>query len=64
MRDARERAPSGERVDQARLADIGPAGNGDFDAAHRRQRRGRSGSGGELPIAREQLAAGFHLGAG
>src|SRR5262249_61691735 len=64
MRGARERAPSGERVDQARLADVGAAGNGDLDAAHARQRRGRSGGGGELPIAREQLAAGFHLGAG
>src|SRR5262249_56103957 len=29
-----------------------------------REGRGRSSGGGELPIAREQLAAGFHLGAG
>src|SRR6516225_7744309 len=36
MRDARERAPSGQRVDQARLADIGAPGNGDLDAAHAR----------------------------
>src|SRR6266568_8671196 len=34
MRGARERAPPGERVDQARLADIGAAGNGNLDAAH------------------------------
>ncbi len=64
MRGARERAPSGKRVDQARLADIGAPGNGDLDAAHARQRHGRAGGGGELPVARKQLAAGFHLGAG
>src|SRR5262245_9244855 len=64
MRGAREGAPPGKRVDQARLADIGAAGNGNLDTAHARQRRGRSSGGGELPIAREQLAAGFHLGAG
>src|SRR5262249_57482504 len=40
------------------------AGKGDVGGGHARQRRGRSGGGGELPIAREQLAAGFHLGAG
>ena len=43
VRGARQRLAAGQRVDQARLADIGAAGKGDLDAAHRRQRVDRAG---------------------
>ena len=59
VRRARERASPGERIDQARLADIGASGKGDLHAAHRRQRFDRPRGPGKLPVAREQLAAGF-----
>src|SRR5207237_10296795 len=59
VRDARKRAPAGQGIDQARFADIGAAGNGDLDAAHKRQRLERARGGRELPIAREQLAPGL-----
>ena len=64
MRGARQRLAPGERVDQARLADIGAAGERDLDAAHRRQRFDRGRGPDELPVAGEQLAAGFDFGAG
>ena len=59
VRGARQRLAAGERVDQARLADIGAAGEGDLDAAHRRQRRRRAGGGNEVPLAGEQPPAGL-----
>ena len=63
-RDARQLLAAGERVDQARFADIGAAGEGDLDAAHRRQRGGRPGRGDKLPVAGEQTPAGLDFGAG
>ena len=63
-RGARQRLAAGERVDQARLADIGAAGEGDLDAARARQRGLRAGGGGELPVAGEQPAPGVDLAGG
>ena len=60
-RGARQLLAAGERVDQARLADIGAAGERDLGAAHRRQRYGRAGGGDKVPVAGEQLAAGLDL---
>src|SRR5260370_12816336 len=43
---------------------MGAQGSGGLGAAQAGQGKGRAGGGGELPVARKQLAAGFHLGAG
>src|SRR5829696_3999937 len=61
VRGARKRIASAQRIDQARLADVGAAGERDLGALHRRQPLERAGSGDELPLAREQLAAGLDL---
>ena len=63
-RGARQRLARGQRIDQARFADIGAAGESDLGAAHFRQRTRRRRGGKKLPVAGEQLAAGFDLVAG
>src|SRR5207237_6791752 len=50
-----------ERVDQARLANIGTAGERDLDAPHGRQRRERPCGAGKAPLACEQLAASLDV---
>ena len=58
VRCAREAFAAGQRVDQARLADIGASGKGDLDAAHLRQRLERVRRPQEPPFVREQLPSG------
>src|SRR6185312_2133235 len=55
-RGARQRAAAGQRVDQARLADIGAAGEGDLGQRARDQRVERGCAGDELARTGEQLA--------
>ena len=64
VRGAGQRVAAGERVDQARLADIGAADERDLDAAHLRQRRDRACRRQELPVGGEQPPAAFDLAAG
>ena len=64
VRGARQRVAAGERVDEARLADIGAARERDLDALHARQAVERSGGGREVPRHCEQAAAGSDFGGG
>src|SRR5450432_889658 len=59
MRGPRKRVAPGQRVDQARLADIGAAGKGHFHARHWRQRFDRRRSPEELPVAGEKFSPLF-----
>ena len=61
-RDPRQRSPAGERVDQARLADIGAAGEGDLRQRDRRQRLERGRARDEVAGTGEQLARRLELG--
>ena len=61
VRGAGEAVAAGERVDEARLADIGAAGEGDLDGAHGRQCRPRSRRRHELPVGGEQFPPGLDL---
>ena len=51
-------------VDQARLADIGAAGERDLDPAHGGKRGRGAGGGDKAPFAGEQPPAGLDLVAG
>src|SRR5262249_1496955 len=55
-RGTRQRAAAGQRIDQARLADIGAAGESDFRKRDRRQRLERGGAGDKHARPAEQLA--------
>ena len=55
---ARQRAPARERVDEARLADVGTAGEGDLGQAGRGQAVGARCTRDEAAGPREQPAAG------
>ena len=59
MRGARQRVAAGQRIDQARFADIGAAGERHFHARHRRQRLDRGRGPDELPVAGEELSPLF-----
>src|SRR5439155_16355003 len=64
VRGAGQRLAAGERVDEARLADVGAPGEGDLQAVHARQRFDRGGGGEKIPILAEQPVAGGVVGAG
>ena len=55
MRGARQRVAAGQRIDQARFADIGAAGKRHFHARHRRQRFDRGRGPDELSIRRRRV---------
>ena len=59
MRGARQRVAAGERIDQARFADIGAAGKRHLHARHRRQRLDRGRGPDELPVAGEEFSPLF-----
>jgi hypothetical protein len=59
MRGARQRVAAGERIDQARFADIGAAGERHLHARHRRQRLDRGRGPDELPVTGEEFSALF-----
>ena len=61
MGDAGQSVMAGERVDQARLADIGAPGEGDLRQARRRQGLGRGGAGDEAAFPGEEEPAGLEL---
>ncbi len=56
---AGEAAAAGQRIDQRRLADVGPAGEGDLRRADRRQAVGTRGGEDKVAWAGEQLSPGF-----
>ena len=65
MRGARQRLAAGQRIDQARLADIGAAGEGDLDAlAAAAAWRARPAAQTNCQSRGEQLAPGLDLGGG
>src|SRR5262249_45212812 len=61
MRRARERLAPGQRIDQARLADVGASGERDLDTFFSRQARKRGCGKHEPPFAREHQATVFDL---
>ena len=61
VRGAGERLAPGERVDEARLADVRAAREGDLDALHGRQVIDAVRRPDEAGLAREQLAAGLQV---
>ena len=59
VRGARQHAAPGQRVDKARLADIGAAGEGDLGQPLGRQPRGLGGAGDEAGLAGEEAPPGL-----
>ena len=59
VRDARQRSLAGKRVDEARLADVGTASEGDLGQGGRGQTIGPGDACDEAAGPREQPAAGF-----